>query len=79
MSSLCGNGFGCQCFASGCAYVGSDNTVHGCPTSCCKGLCLGQKGNGKTLSYIGGSDSPWPMVLGVFLVLLVVLSTIFLA
>lgn len=78
MSSLCGEGFGCQCFASGCAYVGSDNTVHGCPAGCCNGMCLGQSGSGKTLSYIG-SDSPWPMVLAAFLVLLVVLSTVFLA
>lgn len=70
---------GCQCFASGCAYIGPDNMVRGCPANCCNNKCPGQTGEGKTLAYENPTPGPqWAAILMAVLVFLVILSTIFL-
>ena len=68
----CANGFGtCLCFASGCGYVGEDNVVHGCDSMCCRGRCPSQVSQGPDLD-----SKKYVWILGAFLVLLAVLSTL---
>lgn len=67
----------CQCFASGCAYVGDDSSVYGCPSSCCNGKCAGQISSGKNITTISNPDSnKYILALGALLIFLAIISTI---
>ena len=76
--TLCAGGYGtCSCFASGCGYIGSDNTVYGCESTCCQGKCPGQVSNGKTLGLdYDAKTTKYLWALAALLIFLAVLSTI---
>ncbi len=62
---------GCQCFASGCAYI-ENSQVFGCPSGCCGGQCPSQTVTPPNY----GKFEQYSMVILVFLLFLVAVSTI---
>ena len=62
---------GCQCFASGCAYI-ENSKVFGCPSGCCNGNCAAQFAGPPKYDQF----EQYSMVLLVFLLFLAAVSTI---